>query len=506
MAVVVPLLAWLGKEIADDPGRFLRSDHLVWILVIGLVDLMPVQAVGGLQLTLSFPLGLAVAILYPPPVAALIAFLGAFDGREFRRETTVGKALFTRGEIAITILVESFLFHWLGSVGSPLWALVSAVGLAASVGYLVNASLVALFVRATSGRRILDVIAGMHVGSPLQYVASYLTLSGLAVLIARLYTDQGWVAVLMFVAPLALARQMFFRARDLEQLTDELRERETTLQSLSERLAIQNTTLATQAQQLEQHLEKERQAVAELRELNRLKTDFVSAASHELRNPLTSILGFARMLIRPDFSGDVEARMEFLQAIERQAVRLQAFVANLLQAAELEGGAGEPTLHRVVMQDVVAEAVQALPWGGERVEVDIAPGLPVLMSDRNVLHPILVNLLDNALKFSPPDSRCALIVRPTAEHVLIEVRDQGVGIPAESIPRIFERFRQLDSSSTRAAGGIGLGLSLVRSLVQGLGGSIEVQSEPGAGSVFRVRIPLHPAPREDEDPVPSSAV
>jgi signal transduction histidine kinase len=489
LAVIGPLLAWVASEVGRDPGRFLHLDILIWVLLIGVVDLMPVPAVGGLQLTLSFPFGLAVAILYAPPVAAVIALIGAFDRREFQRRLTVSKAIFIRAEIAITILVESRMFHSLGSIQSPLWVLMYAVAVAASVGYVVNALLVATYLRLVSGRSVLSVVRTMHVGGALEYVGSYLTLSALAALIALIFTDQGWPAVLIFVAPLAVARQMFFRARDLQQVTDDLRDREAKLQTLSDQLASQNAVLAEQARQLEAHLGRERQAVAELRELNHLKDDFVAAVSHELRNPLTAILGFARTLRQPGFAEDTVTRGEFLDAIERQSLRLHRLVENLLHSAKLDPDPPQEWRQRVIMTDLIAEVVEGLGAEAARVVIHLPPDTPVVLSDRNLLEAMVSNLVDNALKFSSREDTVD-VEASVADGVLsIAVRDRGLGIPPDALPRIFDRFYQVDQSSTRPAGGLGIGLSLVKTLSEGLGGSVEVSSEVGRGSTFTVRLP-----------------
>jgi signal transduction histidine kinase len=252
----------------------------------------------------------------------------------------------------------------------------------------------------------------------------------------------------------------------------------------------QNLTLEGQAQKLEELLRTEQQRVADLREVNRLKDEFVAISSHELRTPLTSIIGYAKTLRRPEFAEDPTSRAEFVEAIERQADRLHRLVQNLLAASHLEAEPTRVTLEDVALADVAGEAVAALGAEGRRVTVAIPEDLPSVRADRQSLELVVANLLDNALKFSPEETGCELGARVDGTMLAFWVRDHGVGISHEQLPRIFDRFYQADSSRTRRYGGVGLGLSLVKGIVSNLGGGITVTSRPGAGSTFTVTIPL----------------
>jgi len=258
-------------------------------------------------------------------------------------------------------------------------------------------------------------------------------------------------------------------------------------------LSDQNAKLEEQAGRLEQLLQNEQGTVAELRTLNRLKDEFVAVASHELRTPLTSIIGYAKTLRRPGFAEDAAARDEFLEAIERQGDRLHRLVQNLLAASNTGEDRRRLSLEPIRLDELVREVASGLGGDRERVALSLPPHLPVLVSDRQCIELILSNLLDNALKFSSPSSTCEVGARANSASLLFWVRDQGVGIPADQLDRVFERFYQVDSSVTRRFGGVGLGLSLVKNLVEALHGDIAVQSEPGRGSIFTVTLPLiHP--------------
>ena len=244
---------------------------------------------------------------------------------------------------------------------------------------------------------------------------------------------------------------------------------------------------------LEDLLANEKRTVGELRELNRLKDEFVAIASHEVRTPLTSIIGYAKTLRRPEFAGDAATRDEFLGAIERQGDRLHRLVQNLLASSQNEDDLNRPSLTTFRLQDVVDEVLVGLGIGRPRIRFSAPPDLEPIVSDRQRVELILSNLLDNALKFSPGETPCQLEAAREGAALVFRVRDEGVGIPSDKLPRIFDRFYQVDSSVTRQYGGVGLGLSLVKQLVSTLGGQIEVQSRPGRGSTFTVRLPAFAA-------------
>jgi signal transduction histidine kinase len=255
----------------------------------------------------------------------------------------------------------------------------------------------------------------------------------------------------------------------------------------------QNRQLEAQAEQLKDLLAKEQRTVADLRELNRLKDEFVAVASHEVRTPLTAIVGYAKTLRRAEVDVDQETRDEFLEGIERQADRLSRLVQNLLASSNIEDERRRLSLEAVMFDDVCNEVIGSLGSQRSRIRLDLHPSLPTVFTDRQRLELILSNLVDNALKFSPNGAPCGVGAKVDASSLVFWVSDRGMGIPAEELKAIFERFHQLDSSRTRQFGGIGLGLNLVRDLVASLGGTIEVASRPGRGSRFTVRLPLRHA-------------
>ncbi|HZP89821.1 MAG TPA: GAF domain-containing sensor histidine kinase [Actinomycetota bacterium] len=258
------------------------------------------------------------------------------------------------------------------------------------------------------------------------------------------------------------------------------------------------STLADQvATVVQAALLRERQAemLRKLRELDEMKSDFVAITSHELRTPLAAVRGFVNTLRRRMNALTPEETEEFLGIIDRQTDRLIRLVEDLLVVSKIEAGklAFEPKM--IEPGTFLGEVVRALGDEAGRIALFLAPEFPErFLADPHRLGQILTNLLQNALKFSPDASPVALSATVEAGDLVFAVRDRGIGIPREEWERIFERFHQTDASTTRRAEGAGLGLYITRRLVEAMGGSIEVDSEPGRGSTFTVRLPAGPAP------------
>jgi signal transduction histidine kinase len=258
----------------------------------------------------------------------------------------------------------------------------------------------------------------------------------------------------------------------------------------SRALREQNKRLREQGDQLRVLLAREQQTVAELRDLDQRKSDFVAAASHELRTPLTAIMGYVRTLRRPEMANDAAVREEFLAHIDQQTERLFRSIKALLSAARLEEpGPAALELSLVDVRAVILEAAEELHLDG-RSRIDAPPDLAPVRTDRERLRDVLIELMDNAVKYSPNEAPIETSVRLEGDRAVLTVRDHGVGIDPQTSEHIFDRFYQGDQSATRAYGGLGLGLHIVRGLVDELEGTVSVESEPGAGSAFTVELPV----------------
>ncbi|HEX2250075.1 MAG TPA: sensor histidine kinase [Gemmatimonadales bacterium] len=235
--VVVPAVVLLAMHLSRHPELWGRHNLLFWCVVVAVVELLPVPVSRVLQLSLSFPILLGVAILFDPFTAGAVAFIGAFDSREFRREIPAITAFFNRTQIALSVIAGSAVFHSLATVRSSVTILLPAVLLAAVADYCVNVFLVTLFVRFVRQQALRVVLSNMRLGGLRDFLMNYLGLAFIGVVIARLYDTVGLWSVAAFVLPLIFARQMFFRTMALEDAHKELQDRERVLRDLSNRMA-----------------------------------------------------------------------------------------------------------------------------------------------------------------------------------------------------------------------------------------------------------------------------
>jgi signal transduction histidine kinase/ActR/RegA family two-component response regulator len=232
-------------------------------------------------------------------------------------------------------------------------------------------------------------------------------------------------------------------------------------------------------------------------EANRLKEDFLATLSHELRTPLNALLGWSHML--KSAALDDATRRRALESVERNAHAQAVLINDLLDVSRVMSGKLRLDERPVDLQAVVLAAVDALRPAARAREIDLGVSLAPLsgevIGDPDRLQQVVWNLLTNAVKFTPPRGRVELAVEPCGGAVQIVVSDNGAGIDRAFLPYVFERFRQGDSSTTRSHGGLGLGLAIVRHLVDLHGGTVTVESEgAGRGSRFTVTLPLRPAP------------
>jgi signal transduction histidine kinase len=227
-----------------------------------------------------------------------------------------------------------------------------------------------------------------------------------------------------------------------------------------------------------------------MRELETLRREFVSNVSHELRTPLTAV-----KLMVETLQTDVErpASDEFLHSIEQETERMIALVEDLLDLARLESGKLDLRLSAVDIAQLCRDATQAQRQRAQTLDITIecfAPDEPIKISaDRDKLFQVVVNLLDNALRHTPPGGRVRMAVEPGDTSVDLTVSDTGSGIPSTALPHIFERFYVVDPARARGHSGTGLGLSIVKHIIEAHGGTIGATSELGVGTTFRCRLP-----------------
>jgi two-component system, NarL family, sensor histidine kinase BarA len=258
--------------------------------------------------------------------------------------------------------------------------------------------------------------------------------------------------------------------------------------------------------ELTEHNARLQRAVARLEELDRLKSNFLATMSHELRTPLTSVIGYAEMMAE-GLAGPISTEQrEYLTTILGKADQLLGLITAVLDVATLESGQLALERCALSLSDVVAsELATYVPQAGRRgiaIQLD-AHGESTVFGDRRKIRQIVSSLISNAVKFTPDRGQIGIIVRPgplspggdDASAVQLVVSDSGIGISRDQVSKIFEPFFQVDSSSTRAFGGTGLGLTLAKAYVEAHGGRIWVDTTPGQGSTFTATFPV----RDPED-------
>ena len=228
-------------------------------------------------------------------------------------------------------------------------------------------------------------------------------------------------------------------------------------------------------------------------ELARMKSDFVSTVSHEFKSPLTSIRQLAEMLQSGRVPSE-ERRQKYYDVLLEQSERLALLTDNILSLAKIEEGRAEFTFETtdisVFLTEVVTSIQERVRHEGFDIGLDVQEALPLLAVDRTALSHAVTNLVDNAIKYSGDSRRISVRAFREEQAVAIAVQDFGIGIKKEDIPRLFERFYRGGDELTRTVKGSGLGLTLVREIVAAHRGKVHVESEPGRGSVFSIRLPL----------------
>jgi two-component system phosphate regulon sensor histidine kinase PhoR len=232
--------------------------------------------------------------------------------------------------------------------------------------------------------------------------------------------------------------------------------------------------------------------ISDIRRLEQVRRDFVANVSHELRTPVTVIKGYAEALASGQTASDPEKAARFAGVIEQHADRLGRLIADLLSLSELESGGLTLSLAPVVPVAAVGHAVTLLEGKarakGIVVDWEGVGGAPPVLADPGRLEQVLVNLLDNAITYTPAGGTIRFGASTEGETVALSVADTGIGIPARDLPRIFERFYRVDAARSREQGGTGLGLAIVKHILLLLRGNVTVESTPGKGSVFTVTL------------------
>jgi PAS domain S-box-containing protein len=241
-------------------------------------------------------------------------------------------------------------------------------------------------------------------------------------------------------------------------------------------------------------LETERQAVERLREVDRVKDAFVSSVSHELRTPITSILGYTELLEEGALGSLSADQLDAVVRVSRNSNRLLTLISELLTLSKMQAEDGSADEEVVDLAQVVAAALAVLSPTVARRGVELTVDLPSspvrVIGDREMLERVVINLTDNAVKFTPDGGRVTVALTSLSGQVVLTVADTGIGVPAHEQQRLFDRFFRSSLAQHHAIPGSGLGLSIAHKIVEKHGGTLEVRSEAGQGSTFKVRLPV----------------
>lgn len=231
--------------------------------------------------------------------------------------------------------------------------------------------------------------------------------------------------------------------------------------------------------------------ISELERLENVRRDFVANVSHEIKTPLTSIKGYVETLLSGAIDDPVH-RVRFLEKIDRNAERLSSLVQDILSLAKIEAEEGSlslvPTEWNSIIQSVLTRHEDAIHQKNLKLRVNTPHSPVVVMGDIEAMTQVLDNLITNAIKYTPDDGRISITLTTKTPWARLDVEDTGIGIPAEHLDRIFERFYRIDKARSRELGGTGLGLSIVKHLVSAMHGEVGVDSAVGIGSRFTIKL------------------
>jgi signal transduction histidine kinase len=448
LPVLVPVVAAGATTVAaamafvaaSEPSGGLLAGLLAFTVASTVSEAFPVP-IEGVRIgrtSLASVFIVAAAVVYDWSVATLVAaatmVVVEVGRRRLPSRVTYNTALYALAGAAAGLTADAF-------AGDGLLRVVAAVLLGAAAFYVVDLSLLALVVARSTGERLLPLFGRYAYWTTLPCAL----MTSLTLILVVLWQRSPFVAI-AFAGPLV--------------------------------------GIALYQRRVQGALER-------LRELDRLKNEFIAVVSHELRTPLASVYGAAMTLQGRGL--DRKRRESLLSVIYSESARLAHLVDQVLWASRLESGRVETTLERCDPAGLAVEVVDAARAHlspGLSLDLRSGPDLPDVAADPEKAKQVLVNLIENAVKYSPEGGRIEVSLEHVDTHVRFAVRDEGLGIPGDEQQRIFEKFHRLDPHLTRGVGGSGLGLYISRELVEQMRGRIWVVSREGAGSTFSFELPL----------------
>jgi signal transduction histidine kinase/FixJ family two-component response regulator len=466
---------------------------------------VPISVANGATLSVSYAANLMALLLLGTSHAVLISLAGVWTQCRYRQKQSypLYKTLFSCAAIVITMIATGRAYVWLGGpIGEftgPGMARSFVVAIATY--FFVNTALIAGAISLSTGR---PVVQTWH--KEFMWLAGSFLAAGTAGALAAVVVARGehWKALLL-AAPIYLTYRTYElfvgRLEDQKRHMAEMRELHEKTVTALEQAREAERALASEKQRLTSALEEmtrleqaHKAARAAAEQASRLRDQFLATVSHELRTPLTAIVAWADMLHRGILPEP--RRPHAVEAIYTSATRQAELIDDLLDLSRIMSGKLQLNRKAVDLAHVVQDAVEviqpAADEGGVRISVEVDPSVPTISGDAARLQQVAWNLLANAVKFTPPGGSVHLRLRPgPGGRVELTVADTGEGISNEFLPSVFDAFRQADGSTTRVHLGLGIGLSVVKALVQAHGGTVHATSGgKGQGATFTVLLPV----------------
>jgi signal transduction histidine kinase/ActR/RegA family two-component response regulator len=513
--------ALMFPKTLPDPVLFAMLTLFACVTSVWKVSL-PIAIANGSTLSVSYAAHLMALLLLGAPQAVLIAMAGAWTQCRYRQKQPYPayRTIFSIAAAAITMAATGAVFIALGGSTLPQATFPAAKPLvgAISVYFIVNTGLIAGAIALSSRRTFMETWGCDFLWSGASFIVAGTAGAGAAIVVQR---GDHWMAILL-IAPIYLtyrsyalfAARLEDQKRHTEQIRglhtetvaalDQARAAERALAEEKERLAVALGEMTRLEESRLQLLAAEQTARAAAEEANRTKDQFLAIVSHELRTPLNAILGWSEMLLRKRLDSKLHDRAVW--GISESARRQAHLVEDLLDVARIASGKIRLDRTFVELNDVVRDALlvaqPSAALKGIRLNCEAPAWNVKIFGDRIRLQQIASNLISNAVKFTPDGGQVDVRLRRAGGRVELVVSDSGQGIPAEFLPHVFELFRQADASTTRPHSGLGLGLSIVKSLVEAHDGTVTVESAgEGRGATFTVRLPVavwervpHPSP------------
>ena len=494
---------------APQPVLFLVLTWLACLTSVWKVTL-PIPVTNGATLSVSYAANLMSLLLLGPQPAVLIAVAGAWIQCRYKAKQPypLYRTVFSSAAAVITMSATGAVYVWLGGV-TPIESFAPAKPFVGAIAayFLLNTGLIAGAIAFSSRRTFIQTWRQDFLWSGASFMVA-----GSAGALAALVVQRGehWKAVLL-VAPIYLTYRTYElfagRLEDQKRHTEEIqrlhsetvaalgqaRAAERALADEKERLGVALAEMTRLEDHRNQLLEREQAARALAEDASRLKDQFLAIVSHELRTPLNSILGWADMLCSGSLEGPLRERA--LRGIRQSARRQAHLIGDLLDVARITSGTMRLERTFVDLKDVLREALLAAqPSANEkdiRIEFDAESWIGKVFGDAVRLQQVASNLISNAVKFTPQGGAVHVRLGRAGNNVEMIVTDTGQGIAPEFLSCVFDEFRQADGSTTRMHSGLGLGLSIVKSLVEAHNGTVTVHSAgEGRGATFVVRLPI----------------